>query len=289
MKTIILDGKATRDSLIPGLVERVKALSYVPTLAIIQVGDRPDSTAFIGAKKRFAQRIGVKEKHIQTTESISQGELLDIIKECNADGGIHGIIVQLPLPIHLDRDAIINAIDPKKDVDALTAFSVKRWYEGREDAILPATARGIRTLLEAYKIELFGKKVTVIGRSMLVGKPVITMCLNEEATVTVCHSKTKDLAKETKSADIVIVAVGKPGLITAKHVKKGQVIVDVGINKVTGEKLDDEIEGARLVGDVDFKKVAKKVSAITPVPGGVGPMTVYSLFENLVDLCTGRV
>lgn len=287
MSTLILDGRATRDALIPGLMKRVKALSYVPTLAIIQVGDRPDSTAFIRAKKAFAKKIGIGEKHIQTTETVSQSELIDIIKECNADKGIHGIIVQLPLPIHLDRDAVIDAIEPKKDVDALTAWSVKRWLEGREDAIMPATARGIRTFLKMYKIDLFGKKVTVIGRSMLVGKPLITMCLNENATVTVCHSKTPDLAKETKWADVLIVAAGKQGLIQAKHVKRGQVIIDVGINSVTGEKLDDEIEGVRLVGDVDFEKVSKKVAAITPVPGGVGPMTVFSLFENLVDLCAG--
>src|SRR5579872_5348115 len=267
-KTLILNGRETRDALIPGLVQRVKALSYVPTLCIVQVGDRPDSTAFIRAKKAFAAKIGVKEKHIQTTESISQAELISIIKECNADKSIHGIIVQLPLPIELDREAVIEAIDPKKDVDALTSFYVKRWFEGREGAIMPATARGIRTPLKHYEVDLFGKKVTVIGRSMLVGKPIITMCLNENATVTVCHSKTPDLAKETKSADVLIVAAGKPALIQAKHVKKGQVVIDVGINTVTGEKLDDEIEDTKLVGDVDFKKVSKKVAAITPVPGG---------------------
>lgn len=284
-KTLILNGRGTRDSLIPGLIQRVRMLSYVPTLAIIQVGDRPDSTAFIRAKKVFAAVIGIKERHIQTTESVSQDELVGIIKECNADKDIRGIIVQLPLPIGIDRDAVIDAIDPKKDVDALTAANIKRWVEGHENAIMPATARGIRTLLQRYKIELFGKKVTVVGRSMLVGKPVITMCLNENATVTVCHSKTPDLETETKSADVLIVAVGRPGLIQAAHVKKGQVVIDVGINKITGEKLDDEIEGTRLVGDVNFEKVSGKVAAITPVPGGVGPMTVFSLFENLLDLC----
>jgi methylenetetrahydrofolate dehydrogenase (NADP+)/methenyltetrahydrofolate cyclohydrolase len=286
MSTLILDGRATREALMPELIKRTQALSFTPTLCIIQVGDRPDSTAFIRAKKAFAKKIGVKEKHIQVTESIPQSELIDIIRECNADKAIQGIIVQLPLPIHIDREVIIDAIDPKKDVDALTAFNVKRWFEGREDAIMPATARGVRTLLKQYKIDLFGKKVTVIGRSMLVGKPIITMCLNENATVTVCHSKTPDLVKHTKTADVLIVAAGKSGLIQAKHVKKGQAVIDVGINTVTGEKLDDEIEGTRLVGDVDFSKVHKRVAAITPVPGGVGPMTVLSLFENLIDLCT---
>jgi methylenetetrahydrofolate dehydrogenase (NADP+)/methenyltetrahydrofolate cyclohydrolase len=285
MKTTILDGRATREKLLPELIKRVKALSFTPTLAIIQVGDRPDSTAFIKAKKAFAAKIGVVQKLIQVKENIPQSELIEIIKENNNDKTVNRIIVQLPLPIQLDRDAVIDAVDPKKDVDALTAFNVKRWLEGREDALLPATARGIRELLNEYKIELFGKKVTVIGRSMLVGKPIVTMCLNENATVTVCHSKTPDLAKETKKADVLIVAAGKPGLIQSKHIHKKQIVIDVGINTATGEKLDEEIEGAKLIGDVDFAKVSKKVSAITPVPGGVGPMTVLALFENLIDLC----
>lgn len=285
MSALILDGRKTREMLLPELVNKVKALSFVPTLAIIQVGERPDSTSFIKAKKSFGTKIGVNTKHIQVSESVSQSELIDIIKECNSDHTIKGIIVQLPLPIQLDRDAVIDAISPAKDVDALTSVSVKRWLEGREDAILPATARGIRELLKQYQIDLFGKKVTVIGRSMLVGKPVITMCLNENATVSVCHSKTPDLAKETKNADVIIVAAGNPGLIQRKHVKKGQIVIDIGINTLTGQKLDDEIEGTKLVGDVDFQKVSKKVAAISPVPGGVGPMTVFALFENLVDLC----
>ncbi len=289
MSATILSGLETREALLPGLIERVKNLSYVPTLAIIQVGNRPDSTSFIRAKKNFAKKIGITEKHIQVAETISQSELIEIVRKCNADKGIKGIIVQLPLPIEIDREAVIDTIDPAKDVDALTASSVKRWFEGREEAILPATARGIRTLLKQYKIDLFGKKVTVIGRSMLVGKPIITMCLNENATVTVCHSKTPDLARETSPADVLIVAAGRPGLVGAEHVRNGQVVVDVGINTVRGEKLDDEVEGTKLVGDVDFGPVSAKVGAITPVPGGVGPMTVFSLFENLLDLCENRV
>ncbi|MDE1940800.1 MAG: bifunctional 5,10-methylenetetrahydrofolate dehydrogenase/5,10-methenyltetrahydrofolate cyclohydrolase [Patescibacteria group bacterium] len=288
----ILDGRACREALMPRLSERVKALPTVPTLAIIQVGDRPDSTSFINAKKAFARKLGVNEKHIKASEDVSQSELIDIIGECNRDAAIKGIIVQLPLPVGLDKDAVIEAIDPRKDVDALTAVSVKGWLEGREDAILPATARGIRTLLGHYKIDLFGKRIAVIGRSMLVGKPIAAMCLNENATVSVCHSKTPDLAAELKAADIIIVAAGRPGLVGGKHVRKGQVVIDVGINRPTGEKLDEEIEESggqkeapALVGDVDFISAAKKASAITPVPGGVGPMTVFSLLENLIDLC----
>jgi methylenetetrahydrofolate dehydrogenase (NADP+) / methenyltetrahydrofolate cyclohydrolase len=240
------------------------------------VGNRPDSTAFIRAKKAFAKRVGVNEKHIQVPENISQNELIDIIKKCNIDLSIHGIIIQLPLPIHIGRDTVIDAIDPKKDADGLTATNVKLWLEGREDCIMPATARGIKHLLNYYKIDLFGKHVTVVGRSMLVGKPIVAMCLNENATVTVGHSKTKHLAEETKNADVLVVAVGKPGLIDEKYVKKGQVVIDVGISRTQDNKL---------IGDVDFNSVSKKVSAITPVPGGVGPMTVFSLFENLIGLC----
>jgi methylenetetrahydrofolate dehydrogenase (NADP+)/methenyltetrahydrofolate cyclohydrolase len=198
----------------------------------------------------------------------------------------------------LDRSAVINAIDPAKDVDALTSTSVAKWQEGRNGnsgrnnsgdgyakCIMPATARGVRELLENYKIDLNGKKVTVVGRSDLVGKPIAAMCRNAGATVTVCHSKTVDLVADTKNADILIVAVGKPKLIGKEHINSRQVVIDVGINTILGEKLDDEIPGKRLVGDVDFEAVKDIVSAISPVPGGVGPMTVLALFENLVDLC----
>jgi methylenetetrahydrofolate dehydrogenase (NADP+) / methenyltetrahydrofolate cyclohydrolase len=187
---------------------------------------------------------------------------------------------------------IIDSIHPKKDADGLTAINVKRWLGGTDSLanssvkraeshfIFPATARGIRELLTHYKIGLAGKRVTVVGRSMLVGKPIAAMCLNENATVTVCHSQTPNLAEETKKADILIVAAGKSRLIQEKHVREGQVIIDVGINSVEGEKGINP----RLAGDVDFNKVKDIVSAITPVPGGVGPMTVFGLFENLVEL-----
>ncbi len=272
----IIDGRIVRDARIANLKERLTTLSYIPTLAIIQVGDRTDSTAFIRAKKTFASNIGVKENHIKVEESISQRELIDIVKGCNIDPTIHGIIVQLPLPLHIEQDAIIDAIDPRKDADGLTAINTKRWLEGREDCVMPATARGIRELLSYYHIDLFGKPVTVIGRSMLVGKPIAAMCLNENATVTVCHSKTPNLAEETTKADILIVAVGKPGLIQAIHVKKGAVVIDVGITRITTDSL---------VGDVNFESVKDIAGAISPVPGGVGPMTVCALFENLLDLC----
>ena len=276
MSATIIDGRIVRDSIILDLKERFSTLLHVPTLAIIQVGDRPDSTAFIRAKKSFAQKIGVNETHIKVDETISEKELVAIIKRCNKDASIHGIIVQLPLPLHIERDTIIDAIDPHKDADGLTAINTKRWLEGREDGVMPATARGIRELFHYYKIDLFGKPVTVVGRSMLVGKPIAAMCLNENATVTVCHSKTPNLAEETTKADILIVAAGKPNLIQAQHVKKGAVVIDVGITRVTADSL---------TGDVDFDSVKEVAGAMSPVPGGVGPMTVCALFENLFDLC----
>lgn len=285
MLPIILDGRKTRDEMMVELIERIKKLQFRPILAIVQVGDRSDSTTYIKSKKSFADRIGVEIIHIRLPESVSQIDLIHNIEELNLDSAVNGIIVQLPLPISIDRDVVIDAIDPKKDVDGLTPTNVNGWSEGRRDVTLIATARGVRELFKRYGIGLFGKKVTVVGRSKLVGAPIAAMCSNEGAVVTVCHSKTTDLVKETRDADIIIVAAGKPNLITADHVRVGQVIIDVGINTVIGEKLDDEIMTKKLVGDVDFEAVKGIVSAITPVPGGVGPMTVVSLFENLIDLC----
>lgn len=274
MSAQILDGRKAREELLPKLMEKIRGLSTVLTLAIIQVGDQMDSTSYIRAKKAFAKKIGVNEKHIQLSENISREKVIDIVRACNADPNIQGIIVQLPLPAHLDRDFIINTIDPKKDVDALTVVNIGKWSEG--NGILPATARGVYELLNFYEINLRNKKVTVVGRSELVGKPIATMCKNRGAVVTICHSKTPDLVTETKKADIIICAVGKPGLIQAKHVSEGQIIIDVGINRK---------EDGTLVGDVDFESVKNIVAGITPVPGGVGQMTVLALFENLVDLC----
>ncbi len=285
MSANIIDGRKTRDLLVPKLIGRIKALSYVPKLAIIQVGNRSDSTLFINSKKSFAKKIGITDVHTQVDEDVSEKELLEIIQRYNEDKSVNGIIVQLPLPENINLDLIIDSIDPKKDVDALTASKVKYWLEGRKDSIYPATARGVRTLLKEYKINLSGKKVTIIGRSMLVGKPLAMMCLSENATVSICHSGTLNLEEYTKSADIIIVATGKPDLVGAKHVKAGQIIIDVGINTIMGEKLDDEIATKKLIGDVDFEAVKDIVEAITPVPGGVGPMTVVSLFENLLDMC----
>jgi len=285
MSTLILDGKAVRDAKVPELAARFAGLIAKPELAIIQVGNRPDSTAFIHAKSAFAAKVGVRIRHIHLPESISQADLVARVMECNGDQKIHGILAQLPLPISLDQDAVIDSIDSRKDADGLTATNVKQWLAGEDDAVLPATIRGVKELLAYYKIDLFGRHAVVVGRSMLVGKPLAAFCLNENATVTICHSKTADLAAETRRADVLFVAAGKPHLISAAHVRDGAVVIDVGINTARGEKLEDEISGRKLVGDVDFDAVAPIASAITPVPGGVGPMTILGLFENLADLC----
>lgn len=276
--TIIIDGRKTREKILPLLKKRVAKLSVVPRLAIIQVGERADSTSFIRAKKLFAEKIGVTVAHKQFNEAISQEELLNHIRSLNSDSDIHGIIVQLPLPSGIDKVAVIDAIDPSKDVDALTSTNVAIWSRG--EGIMPATARGIKELMDSYGFALQGKKVTVVGRSDLVGKPIAAMCRSEGAEVTVCHSQTVDLVAGTKDADILIIATGKPGLIKVEHTNPDQVVIDVGISRIGTE---------RLVGDVDFANVSGMVKAISPVPGGVGAMTVLALFENLIDLCEVRL
>ncbi len=272
----LLDGKKTREAYTAKLIERIKELSFTPQLVIFQVGNRADSIVFINAKKAFAKKIGVKEAHIIFPETISESDLIKEVKKYNADTEVQGIIVQLPLPLHIDSDKVIDSMDRRKDIDGLTSYNVKHWMNGREDAVIPATTRGIKELFDFYNIDLFGKKVTMVGRSSLVGKPTAVMCLNQNATVTICHSKTANLAEETKKADILIVAIGKPHFIGKEYVHKDQIIVDIGITR---------LEDGTLSGDVDFEKVKDIVGMITPVPGGVGQMTVLALFENLIDAC----
>ncbi len=274
---MILLGTQIRDQIRERLSARISNANLKPILAILQVGKREDSTAYIAQKKLFAERIGASVKHIQYEETIKESALLDDIRLLNADDNIHGIILQIPIPEHLNKNTLIESIDPKKDVDGLTSANLKKLYENDPTGHMPATAKGIVTLLEHYKIPITGKKVVVVGRSSLVGKPVALALLNKDATVTVCHLETQNLEKETAQADILVVAAGHPHLITKNHVKEGQTIIDVGINPGSN--------GKKFVGDVDFDAVQDIVSAITPVPGGVGPLTVASLFENLVSAC----
>ena len=294
MNMILLDGKKLRDltadrlktEIADGLTE---SAASQPQLAIVQVGNLVESNAYIAQKKLFAEKIGAKVLHKIHPEKVSEEELIADIEKLNKDKKVHGIIVQLPIPVGLDKQKIIDAINPDKDVDGLTATNVKRLWANSSKTITPATVLGVISLLKHYEIPIDGKKVTIVGRSMLVGKPLSLALLNENATVTVCHRHTTNLKEETRKADILVVAAGSAHLITKEHVKEGQVIVDVGINFVDKEnvfplehKPENEIPKKHMVGDVDFESVKDVVSAISPVPGGIGPMTVASLFQNLV-------
>ena len=270
--TNILNGEIVRDKIGQELKNQIAKLKTRPKLVIVQVGEIAESTLYISRKNKFGEEIGAIVDHQQFDAKIDQKTLSSQISSLNTDPKVNGIIVQLPLPKHLDKEAIIESISPQKDVDGLTSANFKKLIDGSNDSLIPATTKGILTLLDYYKIPTEGKKVTVVGRSSLVGKPTALAFLNRNATVTVCHSRTKNLADITKNADILISAVGHPNLITADHVTPSQTVIDVGTTLV----------GGKLKGDVDFENVAKIVKAISPVPGGIGPMTVVSLFENLL-------
>src|SRR3989344_1964472 len=256
----ILDGKKLSSELAQKLKKIIEKLNIKPKLVIIQVGDNARSMNYIKRKIIFAETIGALIEHKRFPENISKQTLITSIRRFNADKSAHGIIVQLPLPKHIDTKEVAGAVDHKKDVD------------GFKGGFVPATARGILTILDKYKIKIAGKKAVMVGRSEFVGKPIALALLNREATVTICHKRTRDLAIEIKDADILVIAAGHPKLIKSGHVNKNQVIIDVGINILKDRKV---------TGDVDFKNVSKVVKAISPVPGGVGPMTIASLFQNL--------
>lgn len=287
---VLLDGKKVRDEIVETLRRTVEASSPRPKLVIVQVGENKESSAYIAQKKKFGESIGVLVDHLSIADSITANELILKIKELNADRTVHGIIVQLPLPDSLSLERIIDTITPEKDVDGLTTVN-RKLFEERKPRFIPATARGIVELLLHYHVELANKKVAVLGRSKLVGAPTALLLTEKGAQVMVCHSKTPDVPAITRASDIVVVAIGKPKLVNAEYFRddQTQVVVDVGINSVTPEgagKLLEEIPKSTLVGDVDFEAVKDRVSAISPVPGGVGPMTVAALFENLIDAYT---
>lgn len=268
---MILDGKKTSEILMKKLSKEIASINDVITLTLILIGNNPASQVYVNNKQKACMEVGINVDFHHLDENATQKEVLKIIDEANKNDKIHGILVQLPLPSHLDEEVIINAIDPLKDVDGLTLTNQGKLFMGM-DAIQPATPKGIMTLLQYHFIEISGKNVVVVGRSKLVGKPAAMLMLQKNATVTLAHSKTQNLKEVTKKADILVVAVGKPNFITADMVKKDAVVVDVGINKVEG----------KIVGDVDFNDVKDVAAYITPVPKGVGPMTIYSLLENIV-------
>jgi len=269
----ILDGKALSAQLIDSVKEEVSKLK--PKLAVILVGSTPASLTYVRNKKRACEQAGIEYEERTFPASMTQEELIGEIEALNQDSTINGMIVQLPLPDHIYVPEVIRAIDPKKDVDGFTAYNIGKMFLSQEfEDLPPATPLGIVKLLDHYNIPIEGKEVVVVGHSNLVGKPISMMMLNRNATVTTCHIYTKNLVSHTKRADILIVAVGKAGLITADMVKEGVVVVDVGINRTK--------EG-KLCGDVDFEAVSQKASHISPVPGGVGPMTVAALILNTVS------
>lgn len=275
---IILDGKKLRDKIFENLKQRLNNMSEKPTLAVILVGDNPASQIYVKNKKKTAENLGIYSIVINYPSNISEKILLDKIQELNNDNKITAILVQLPLPKHIDKFKIIDAIAPEKDVDGLTPYNSGKLFSGEEPYVYPCTPKGILLLLDEYNIELEGKHVVVIGRSNLVGKPVAQMLLNRNATVTMCHSHTKNLSDITKTADIVVSAVGK-NIIGEKMLKSDCVVVDVGIFK--------DING-KICGDVDFASASKIAAYISPVPGGVGPMTIASLMLNTVELADSK-
>lgn len=292
----ILDGRLLRDQGIERLQRAIADRGSKPTLAIVQVGDLAESRAYIEQKRKFAEKIGAGFVHKQFPNDVAEAELIEAIKILNTDASISGIIVQLPIPETLNKQKIIDTIVVSKDTDGLTTGNKKLFEAGDSHATIPATARGVLSLLKGYGISVSGKKAVVIGRSALVGAPIAILLAREGASVTVCHSTTKNIPEISRTADILVVAIGRPQLITTEYVSAGQVVVDVGINSVEKgtvksediHKLEYEIPKRQLVGDVAFESVSKIVRAISPVPGGVGPMTVLSLFENLVE-ATGAV
>lgn len=277
----IIDGKAISNAIKEELKDKVgklKAEGISICLAVIQVGNDPASGVYVGNKKKACAHIGIDSLAYELPEETTQDELLSLIKELNAKKEVNGILVQLPLPKHINEDEVIRAIDPKKDVDGFHPQSVGALCIG-QPGFVSCTPAGIIQLLKRSGIEIAGKECVVIGRSNIVGKPMALLLLRENGTVTVAHSRTKDLKKVTKRADILIVAIGKPKMITREYVKEGAVVVDVGIHRN---------ENNKLCGDVDYDDVAPICSAITPVPGGVGPMTIAMLMHNCVESAAAR-
>jgi methylenetetrahydrofolate dehydrogenase (NADP+) / methenyltetrahydrofolate cyclohydrolase len=282
MAARLIDGKAISDQIKAELAEEVKKLQrekdITPGLAVVLVGEDPASKVYVGQKEKACAALGVfSQKHVLPAD-IGEDKLLDLVRSLNKDPDIDGILVQLPLPRHIDENKVIETIVPEKDVDGFHPVSVGKMMIGLP-GFKPCTPHGVMVLLERTGVDLAGKEAVVVGRSNIVGKPVAIMLLQKSATVTVCHSKTKDLGEVCRRADVLVVATGKPEMINSDMVKEGVVVIDVGVNRS---------DSGKLVGDVDFDSVSKKASAITPVPGGVGPMTIAMLMLNTVESAKKR-
>lgn len=271
----ILDGKMVSQRIKDGLKEEVASLKKsgkTVGLAVVIVGDDPASRVYVNAKKRACDEIGIYSEEYTLSDKTTQQELLELVGTLNGKDDIDGILVQLPLPSHIDEEAVINSISPDKDVDAFHPVNVGKIMIGNFD-FLPCTPAGVMELIAESGIDIQGKECVIIGRSNIVGKPMSMLLLHKHGTVTICHSRTKDLADVIRRGDIIIAAVGRPEMITGDMIKEGAVVIDVGINR---------LEDKKLVGDVHFDSCAQKAAAITPVPGGVGPMTIAMLMKNTV-------
>ncbi|MFA5827795.1 MAG: bifunctional 5,10-methylenetetrahydrofolate dehydrogenase/5,10-methenyltetrahydrofolate cyclohydrolase [Candidatus Shapirobacteria bacterium] len=274
----ILDGKATSDKILRHLKSEIPKLQISPCLDIILIGKNLSSIKYVKMKEKKAKEIGINTRLFSFVGQVSTQEIIEKIKKLNLDPTSSGIMVQLPLPPELDTSQILNSIDPTKDVDGLTATNLGLLFQRNLSAIASATPLGVIKLLEEYKIQISGKNAVVIGRSSEVGLPLVALLMAQNATVTLCHSFTTDLKSVCKNADILISAIGKGGFITSEYVKKGAVVVDIG--------LSPDVQTGKLIGDIDFESVATVAGYITPVPGGVGPMTVASLLWNLIKVAS---
>lgn len=269
MTAKIIDGKKIADEILQGLKEKIKGMKEKPGLALVLVGNNPASEIYVSSKEKACNEVGFYCERFNLKEDIGEAELLSLINKLNQKRNLHGILVQMPLPKQIDEKLVLNSILPHKDVDGFTPVNLGSLVSGNI-VLAPATAMACLHLIESTGIEIEGKNAVVVGRSNIVGKPAAMMLLEKNATATICHSKTKNLAEFTKKADILVVAVGKPLIITKEMVKQGAVVIDVGINRVNG----------KVVGDVDFENVKEIAGYITPVPKGVGPMTIAMLMEN---------
>ena len=287
METVLIDGKQVaaqvRDALVAEIAE-LKAQGHTPGLAVVLVGNDPASQVYVGSKVKACAELGLYSQKWELPADTTQEELVKLIHQLNADDRIHGILVQSPPPAHIDEEAVILNIDPRKDVDGFHPANVAKLVLEDEEGFVPCTPLGCMELLKAYGIETAGKHAVVIGRSMIVGKPMANLLVAKKAnaTVTIAHSRTKDLPGLCSTADIIVAAVGRAEMVKSDYVKEGAVVLDVGINRIADETRP---RGYRIVGDVDFDDVKDKCSYITPVPGGVGPMTIAMLMANTVKAC----
>ncbi|MBO6233339.1 MAG: bifunctional methylenetetrahydrofolate dehydrogenase/methenyltetrahydrofolate cyclohydrolase FolD [Clostridia bacterium] len=278
---VLIDGKELAKKTRQNLkidCDNLKAKGIIPKLAVIMVGDNPASKVYVKNKSKACEEVGIEYEEFLLDEKITQKDLISLIEQLNEREDVTGILLQSPIPAHLDINEAFRTISPKKDVDGFHPVNVGKLTLG-QDTFVSCTPYGVIKMFEEYNINLEGKNVVIIGRSNIVGKPLIQCCLNKNATVTVCHSRTKDLAEYTKRADIVIVAIGRAEFLKEDMVKDGVVVIDVGINRD---------EDGKLCGDVDFKNVSKKASYITPVPGGVGPMTIAMLMNNVIKAAKNK-